>query len=187
MQSIRFDLYAIDSCPVGSMIFRTGVLDSFVYHVLPCMCYMILLLQQFTAFCQPKSRLKMPFCKLAYQKLPLKKKERIQSSSILNNFKFCWDLLFIVSFPSVYKHISVIFLDFTSTFCLSVLPLRVLANTGRRKLPMLCLVSLFLFKFLAKVPRVFLSALLCFNLIRSGATGEGKLKKRMYQNLCRFF
>lgn len=49
------------------------------------------------------------------------------------------------------------------------------------KVSMLCLVFLFLFKFLAKSPRVFLSASLCFSLISLGATEEGKLRK-LYQN-----
>lgn len=47
----------------------------------------------------------------------------------MNNFKFCevGVFLIVVSFPSVRKPISVIFLDFTGafcSFCLSVLPLR---------------------------------------------------------------
>lgn len=45
------------------------------------------------------------------------------------------------------------------------------------KLPVVCLDSLFLFKFLAKAARVLLSALLRFRMIRPGATGKEKLRK----------
>lgn len=52
-----------------------------------------------------------------------------------------------------------------------------MANANRGKLPILRLDSLFLFKFLAKAARVLLSALLCFRMIRPGATGKEKLRK----------
>lgn len=145
------------------------------------MCYMILLLQQFTAFYQPKSGLKKSFCELAYQKLPLKKKGFRavlfwRTSSFVKIF-----FLLLLAFQ-VYVNPSVwFFLTLQAHFVCLCCHWELLANTHRRKLPMFCLVSLFLFKLLAKAPRLFLSALLCFSLIRPGATGKGKLRKT-YQN-----
>lgn len=61
----RYLFYIFTQCSQSCLIFIllflvfrvqwfSHILDSFVCHVLPCMCYMMLLLQLFTAFNQPK-------------------------------------------------------------------------------------------------------------------------------------
>lgn len=123
---------------------------------------------------------------MAYQKLPLNKKgfRAVPFWTTSSSVKMCLLLalqvyvnpsVWFFFFPWLYRHILFVCAA-TESF---------LANTNRSKLPVLCLVSLFLFKLLAKALRVFLLALHCFSLIRLGATGKGKLRKKQIRiNAC---
>lgn len=96
----------------------------------------------------------------------------------LSNVTFSEDFsVFSLAFQ-LYVNPSVwFFLTLQAHFAFLCCHIKLLANTNRGKLPILCLVSLFLFKFLAKAAGVLLSPLLCFRMIKPGATGKEKLRK----------